>query len=110
MSLNFVCYQSYIIVYNILLLWFFSSEIQQPPTYPSTAMPYNTMDALDKQSPAGFTTPYPATTNSCPPQPYPSNGGTAPYPTNGTNPATMGIVQPPPYQSTTADDNHELVK
>ena len=87
----------------------FFSETQQLPMYPSTAMPYNTNDALDKQNlgpssapQAGFTTPYPATTSSNPPQPYPFNNGTVPYPTDGTNPATMGIVQPPPYESKTA--------
>ena len=96
---------------------FFFLDTQQPPMYPSTAMPYNTTDALDKQCSgpssapqAGFTTPYPATTNNCPPQPHPSNNGIAPYPTDGTNPATMGIAQPPPYPSTTAYDNHGLVK
>ena len=82
MSLNFVCYLSYIIVYNVLLLCVFFSETTQPPTYPDT-------------------------TNSYPPQPYPLNGGTAPYP---TNPATMGIVQPPSYESKAAYDNHGLVK
>jgi len=102
MSLNCVCYLSYIIVYNVLLLWVFFSETQLPPMYLSTAMPYNTKDALYNQSPAGFTTPYPDTTNSCPPQPYPFNNGTAPYPTDGANSATMGIVQPPPYESKTA--------
>ena len=59
---------------------------------------------------AGFTTSNPATTNNCPPQPHPVNNGIAPYTTDGTNPATMGIAQPPPYSSTTAYDNHGLVK
>jgi hypothetical protein len=76
---------------------FFFSDTQQPPTYPSTAMPYNTTAPQ-----AGFTTPYPATTNNCPPQPHPFNNGMAPYPTDGTNPVTMGIAQPPPYPSITA--------
>ena len=90
---------------------------QQPPMYHSTAMPCNTTDALVKQysgpsstPQADFTTPYPATTNNCSPQPHPLNNGIAPNPTDGANPATMGIAQPPPYSSTTAYDNHGLVK
>jgi hypothetical protein len=46
---------------------------------------------------ADFTTSNPATTN---------NYGIAPYTTDGTNPATMKIAQPPPYPSTTSYDNH----
>ena len=83
----------------------FFSDTQQPPTYPSTAMPYNTTAPQ-----AGFTTSNPATTNNCPPQPHPVDNGIAPYTTDGTNPATMGIAQPPPYPSTTSYDNHGLVK
>ena len=116
-SLNFVCYLSYIIVYNVLLLCFFPSDTQQPPMYHSTAMPCNTTDALVKQysgpssaPQADFTTPYPATTNNCSPQPHPLNNGIAPNPTDGANPATMGIAQPPPYPSTTAYDNPLLLK
>ena len=82
---------------------FFFSDTQQPPTYPSTAMPYNTTAPQ-----AGFTTPYPATTNNCPPQPHPFNIGIAPYPTDGTNPATMGIAQPPRIRQQL--HNHGLVK
>ena len=68
---------------------FFFSETEQPATYP---------------------TPYPDTTKSYPRQPYPYNGGAAPYPTDGTNPATMGIAQPPPYESKATYDNRGLVK
>jgi hypothetical protein len=50
---------------------------------------------------ADFTTSNPATTN---------NYGIAPYTTDGANPAPMAIAQPPPYSSTTAYDNHGLVK
>ena len=82
---------------------FFFSDTQQPPTYPSTAMPYNTTAPQ-----AGFTTPYPATTNNCPPQPHPVNNGIAPYPIDGTNPATMGIAQPPRIRQQL--HNHGLVK
>jgi hypothetical protein len=39
-----------------------------------------------------------------------NNYGIAPYTTDGTNPATMKIAQPPPYPSTTSYDNHGLVK
>jgi hypothetical protein len=59
---------------------------------------------------AGFTTSNPATTNNCPPQLHPVNNGIAPYTTDGANPAPMAIAQPPPYSSTTAYDNHGLVK
>ena len=62
------------------------------------------------EQPATYPTPYPDTTKSYPQQPYPYNGGAAPYPTDGTNPATMGIVQPPPYESNATYYNHGLVK
>ena len=64
----------------------------------------------ETEQPATYPTPYPDTTKSYPRQPYPYNGGAAPYPTDGTNPATMGIVQPPPYESKATYDNHGLVK
>jgi hypothetical protein len=64
----------------------------------------------ETEQPATYPTPYPDTTNSYPRQPYPYNGGATPYPTDGTNPATMGIAQPTPYESKATYDNHGLVK
>ena len=97
-------------MYTIYFYCGFFSETQEPPTYPTTEMTYNTKDALNNLSPDGFTTQYPDTSNSCPPQPYPFNNGTAPYPTDGANPATMGIVRPPQYEPKTAYANYGLVK
>jgi hypothetical protein len=78
-------------------------------------IPVQKCHAFDKQysgplsaPQAGFTTPYPATTNNCPPQPHPVNNGIAPYPIDGTNPATMGIAQPPRIRQQL--HNHGLVK